>query len=372
MATYYVRTDGSNGASGANDSADPATGAWADVGYAASQATTAGDIVYVKSGTYTALTTSTANVAGGPCHLTANTALRFEGYNSSPGDGHIADLGANKPVIDVGAITAINVFVLDGSFDANQQVVRNIKVDGQSNATVNGFVVSNGYCGEHVLEFCETIDCVWGFAKLTGGLGVCISCKTVNGTDGYSDVTAIACEASGATRYGFYMAGSQATVQNSLARDCNVGFFLNAAYNAPACLNCTAEASTSHGFDPSYAMNVFVNCLATNNGGYGFDTKSDQQSLINCAGYNNTSGNHAHTPDHHDFTALTGDPYEAVGSDDYRPNNTAGAGADLRATGSAIPSQTTHRDIGAVQHTDPAGGGGGGGRLVGLGGGMIG
>jgi len=50
-ATYYVRTDGSNSASGANYTTDPSTGAWLTLTYAESQVT-AGDIVRVGPGTY--------------------------------------------------------------------------------------------------------------------------------------------------------------------------------------------------------------------------------------------------------------------------------------------------------------------------------
>lgn len=60
---------------------------------------------------------------------------------------------------------------------------------------------------------------------------------------------------------------------------------------------------------------------------------------------------------------LTGDPFTNAAADDYSLNNTAGAGAACRATGTpgAFPVGSTTAgklDIGAVQHADPAASGG--------------
>jgi len=100
--------------------------------------------------------------------------------------------------------------------------------------------------------------------------------------------------------------------------------------------------------------------LAVNNGGYGFQTSlSEVGVLVNCAGFNNTSGNVYGAPILNEgFLDLSADPFMDAAGHDYRPNNIAGGGAALRAAGVGVASQTNNEDIGAVQHTDPAGGGG--------------
>ena len=56
--------------------------------------------------------------------------------------------------------------------------------------------------------------------------------------------------------------------------------------------------------------------------------------------------------------SCTADPYENSATGDFRPNTTAGGGALLQAAaGFAAGTLTSGRDIGALQHADPAGGG---------------
>jgi hypothetical protein len=50
--TYYVRTDGSNSASGLNNTNNPTTGAWLTLSYACAH-TTSGDLISVQAGTFT-------------------------------------------------------------------------------------------------------------------------------------------------------------------------------------------------------------------------------------------------------------------------------------------------------------------------------
>jgi hypothetical protein len=149
-----------------------------------------------------------------------------------------------------------------------------------------------------------------------------------------------------------------------VAYQCGVGF--SVAVAGRVAIGCTADDCTGDGFALSSAVVMCVNCVSTDNGGYGFNASSaNTATLINCAagvgsaGNDNTSGAtnlalHVNL----NFKTITGNPY--TGALDWRPDDTANEGALLRGNGIDVYGQTDNRDIGAVQHADPAGGGGGG------------
>ena len=103
---------------------------------------------------------------------------------------------------------------------------------------------------------------------------------------------------------------------------------------------------------------MLIDCVATNNGGRGIDINASFTAVIGCATFNNTSGaiNAAANGQTNQIgnITLSGDPWVAAATDDYRPNAVAGAGALLRVAGLGVVGQTDSRDIGAVQHHDPA------------------
>ena len=75
---------------------------------------------------------------------------------------------------------------------------------------------------------------------------------------------------------------------------------------------------------------------------------------------NNASGNHTNFPTGYDEITLTADPFTNAAGGDFTYNNTAGGGALLRGTGSTgytYGNTTNHKDVGAVQHLDSGGGG---------------
>lgn len=335
--------DGGGGVS----SADVKVGGALDTpGLAVANATVSGHKIWIKSGTYT-LTTATPG-ADGPLLGASNIRLWIEGYGSTRGDE------GTRPVIDVGAITTISVVKTDSAY-TNAGMMRNVEVDGQLNASVLGFDRGSGL-GEDSFDICKATDCTTGFSS-SGTYGFCLSCESTGCGTGFSNVSAAGCVATSCTASGF----SNCSSVGCIADSCQVGF-ISSGYDLISAEQCIAYNSTNDGFQSSYAMVSFVNCLAVNNGAYGFDTTGAYDRLVNCAGYNNTSGNTQHTLINWPFIALSGDPFVDAGSKDFRPNNTAGAGAALRAAGTGTVGQTSNTDIGAVQHTDPAGGGG----LVGM------
>ncbi len=74
--TYYVSTASTS--SDSNDGLSEAS-AWRTIVYAANHATVAGDIVYIKAGTYSNENITTANGTSG-------SPITFEGYKNTPGD----------------------------------------------------------------------------------------------------------------------------------------------------------------------------------------------------------------------------------------------------------------------------------------------
>lgn len=336
-------------------------GALGSPGKAAKAATVSGHYIWVRSGTYT-LSTSTPG-AGGPAEFVSAVRVIMTGYESTRGD-----YGA-KPVLDAGAQTSITLFATNGTtFGAAQQFV-NLEADGNSGSGNNGFVTTIGW--GFSVELCDAVDCPGvGFAGSDSDNESYAGCRAISCGVGFSIAGVRACEAIGCTSHGFDGSGDDKSTDYV---DCiaygNGGNGFNALKRNIRLMNCTADGNTGAGFQVANVWVRFVNCLATNNGGYGWvestGTFLDTATMLHCAGYNNTSGNRSRTPAVDvGFIALSADPYVDQANDDFRPNDTAGGGAELRAGGLGPASQTNNRDIGAVQHSDPAGGGGRRPRMV--------
>lgn len=324
-----------------------------------------GMAAWMKSGAYT-LTSATANVSGGPIDLGTgmlNKLFILEGYEDDRGD-----LGA-KPVVNAGAITSINVFEANTTFNKAQAFI-NITVNGNSQAGVIGFLSTDERLS--MVYACKAIDCpVDGFKELTA-----IGCEATGCGNGFNFCQISACWAHENTG-GFRGIQVSHTHVNSIAsNNTNAGFF-DGRYTIYQ--NCLSYGNGGDGFDGGLSLEIYVNCIAIKNGGYGFNTEVFTQ-LINCAvpgagasSIANSSGNTKITPlSNHGLIELTfdGDPFVDGPNDIFSPNDTAGGGALLRAAGISPPDQTGFLDVGAVQHADAVGGGGT--KLVGFGGGMIG
>ena len=204
-----------------------------------------------------------------------------------------------------------------------------------------------------VLVECEATGCATagsGF-RTSGEGGTLYACyaldNTVSGIVTANFTTCVFCVSesnSGASSYGFSDA-STAT-----------GIFLH----------CTAYNNGSDGFHFSTAFGrnqTAINCVSDSNTGYGYNASGSNSSvqLINCAHRNNTGGSvHSNITISQGAVTLTGAPFADAAGGDFRPNSTAGAGADLRdaAYPTTLPGSTTtwRLDIGGAQHDDPAGG----------------
>jgi hypothetical protein len=340
MTTYYVTTSGSDSNNGLTEGT-----AFATPGYAASQATTAGDIVYVKEGTYT-LTTTTVNASGGPVSIAART--QMEGYKTTIGDQ------AARPIINAGSQAVANM-VTFAYWNYNITLgpaVRSIEVDGNSVATT-------------------------GIYAATPGAALVDNCIAKNLGNGVFGGYITGCSSENCTN-GILLARD---VSYSFAKSCATGFYRNEslfrciAYNGTGigisflsdgerrAHQCVAYNNSSHGFYNGYDRCNLVGCVSVNNGGYGYavGTSSSDAILIDCADYNNTSGRTITSNPTRDIRPinLTGDPFTNPSGDDFSLNNIAGAGADLRQVQlSGLAGVNSVFDVGAIDAVVTAGGGG--------------
>ncbi len=345
MTTYFVKTGG-------NDTTGDGLAwgtAWATPGKAGGSLS-ADDILYIGNGTYT-LTNSTANTAGGPLALPTNGACNVVGC----ADGDETDF-SSFPTIDAGSQNNVSLFALDGA-DGHNQIIFNIKFDGQQGS--NNFGINGTNQSFEFAVLCEAVDCPTGFDTL-----VAISCKSSYASasgKGFHDSICFHCWAD---THAAGFDGSARQFVNCIASNCTAGWDDSAAYRC-AYSHCIAYNSTNSGFacrnTTTLSGGVFTDCVAYGNGAFGWDFNTlSGSSLINCAAGNNTSGRtDGNEALDLDAITLTADPFTNAASGDFSPNNTAGGGALLKAAALGVFGQAVNNfDVGAVQHSDPAGGGG--------------
>lgn len=327
-------------------------GALATPGNAAALATVSGHDIHVKSGTYT-MSTATPG-AGGPVLFGSSIRVSMRGYQTTRNDNT-----GTRPILSWGAVGAPGgtTYLFSGQGTAAQTFI-NMQADGNGVANVSGFTIANA---RYSAINCKAVNC--NQASQVGFLGSAstargiISCSAVSCTIGFSNgsfykSTADTCGTG-------FSATSASTLHDCIAWDCTADGF-TATTNGASMVGCVAFSNDGDGFDSGTATWSLINCVSVSNGGYGFNGTSSQSFLLNCATYNNTSGRSPGVSGlHADLGAITlsGDPFVDSSSDDFRPDNTASEGALLRAAAYDVYGQTDSRDVGAVQHTDPAGGG---------------
>ena len=351
MATYYVTTSGSDSNNGLTEGT-----AFATPGYAAGQATTSGDIVYVKEGTYT-LTSTSANVSGGT--LSISQSVRFEGYKTTIGDT------AARPVIHAGTQVVTNVIYFDNPlFNRRQTAAISIEVDGNGNAT-NGFYQRVNY--NSVVYDCIARNCTNGFY---GGQqnGFNYGCAAYDCTGyGFHGGSPIYCLAEGCL-YGFGGPSASNTILEvfgCIAANCTgTGFNLNNALGS-AIYKCIAYGNGGEGFFVNYDVCQHHQCISVNNSGYGYRIYGGSGAdafMTDCADYNNANGRLNNTLSAQtDFRPinLTGDPFTSASTGDFTLNNNAGAGAELRQIQlSGLAGVNSVFDVGAIDAVVTPGGGG--------------
>lgn len=354
MTTYYVTTSGSDSNNGLTEGT-----AFATPGYAASQARTTGDVVYVKEGTYN-FTTTSQNVSGGL--LSIARGVRFEGYKTTPQD-RLAN-----PVLSFSLLTlsssVYGVVLETGGFDSLEPLVVSLTVDGSNNSSLaSGFSIGSAYnAGSY---YCKAVNCYYGFIG-TGNYGGATSCESSNCTFGFRDLRCLSCYASSCVD-GFYVysinGGDKSFIGCVSANNTAMGFYArNQSHIADS---CTAYGNGSDGFFMYYDSQQLARCLSVSNSGYGFaltaGSNAGAEKLWYCADYNNASGRLKTGNTNYDFNpiSLSSDPFVLASSGDFRLNNNAGGGEDLRHVQTTeIVGFNNCFDIGAIDAVVTAGGGG--------------
>jgi len=338
MTTYYVTTSGSDSNNGLTEGT-----AFATPGHAAGQATTAGDIVYVKEGTYT-LSTTTVNASGGPVSIAG--AIQMEGYKTTIGDR------AARPVINAGsqAVADMITFAFWGYNINPGPAVRSIEVDGNSVASTG---INANTPAAALIENCIARNLTTGIVR-----GYITGCYMENCDYGISRGWDVSYSAAKSCGIGFYRSSSlfRSIAYNST--NIGISFLSDGEVRAHQCVSYN---NSSHGFYNGYDRCNFVGCLSVSNGGWGYSigTGASDAILIDCADYDNFGRMITSNPTR-DIRPinLTTDPFTSASTGDFRINDVAGGGAELRQIQlSGLAGVNSVFDIGAIDAVVTAGGG---------------
>ena len=331
----------------------------------------AGNITYVKADAQYDMTTTTVNSAGGPLNTSVSGAVNNEifwiGYNTDRSKFNTD----TKPVISANAQANFTMVALD----TQMVVFHNIELNGQGNANVKGFHVSNSYNG---VQWCRVQNATDNAFHMAGDYMNCVFNEAVgSGTDPAFNIS---------SRSEFY---------GCIARDGTTsGFLLGAGLNVIRCASYNNSGANSNGFEASSVGFRIINCMAYNNGNHGFsasgnaeynsfimnclsekngdegyysDADAKKVIFINNGAYDNSTSNYTESRygfASGNFTASTGtfftDP--TANPPDFSLNNTAGNGAAARAAGYDFGYEggatSSAIDSGISQHADPASSGG--------------
>lgn len=318
----------------------------------------AGNITWVKSGTYTI--TATLNFDAG--NTLPNAVMTYMiGYETTRGD---RPMGTGRPLIDTSS--ALNPMV---RVNVGPRLFAHFRLDGTDTA-INGIIMGDG--GN--VRGAQVAHCK---IERTSTYGI----DAGSGT--YISGPVIGCEVTD------MKAGATAGINQGFCVACYVHDSPGAGYNYPiSAVGCVADTMASDGFRiGGLNGSQILNNIAYNNGGDGFesaDTYSAHFAIMNNISYLNT-GFGLRTDKTHpidsaiiDYNAfgsntsgarntpgfiagpndvtLTADPFVDAPNGNFALNDTAGGGALLKALGypGVFPGGLTvgYPDIGAAQHQD--------------------
>lgn len=346
-------------------------GAFATIGQFGAVAVS-GSKCFVKSDVSISCSNS-ANISGGKISLSLPNLLII-GWSTNRS---IWNLDSSRPTLKAGA-GSMTIMNLTGN---NQgQMPRNLILDGNSQSSVigltlgsdcslathikatgmsTGFQISGASVAAPRAIACQADSCTTdGFIFLTGDFGGSVfgcSCTAVpNGANGFNlpgkghyAENCIAVAAAASTGVGFVITAATADrcVAYGFSGISAIGFSLkgDGAQYAPqlsngVAYNCKTNFSYATNLTP---LGLLLNCAGGAAGSGGQFVGFQAEQIVN-------------------FQTLTGDPFTNAAGGDFSTNNTAGAGALLRALGfpSSYPGLSTSSsvDIGAAQFVGTSGG----------------
>lgn len=321
-------------------------GALASPGMASGAASVSGNIIWVKSGTYT-ITSTSSNVSNG--RLTGGTKYLVRGYNSTRADLAIGD--ANRPVIKAG-VNSLTIFTSSSNYASLNDLV----LDGDKATRTS----TTGTAGSSEAHFYNVLARNFTSHGFSGSSARAVFCEAADNTAHGMAIDAVAfswSHGNGGSGFGTGVGGTNYFGCVSSGNGSN-GF--QQLRNARV-INCTAYNNTGDGADGDDADTTYVNCIFYGNGGYGIDDNGMiGVKAVNCAFRNNTSGANRSIVSNLNFNpiTLTADPFVNAAAGNFALNAAAGGGALLRALGyGTLPGGLTvgYPDVGAVQARSTSG-----------------
>lgn len=300
---------------------------------------------FIAGGTYT-VTTASTNVDAGCMALPS-------------GDGHIVGYTSVRTLVnfDTQPIIKLNAGLSSASINTSgRQIFGNIEFDGNAQATSK--LISAGQCGLVACTIKNFTGAVTTYATS------CVKCYATGCSGQAFQGPCFGCVATANTASPFVNGPCAFCVSYANTGASTDGFDVLTQGGA---FNCVAYGNGRDGFKNTTAFaNPFVNCIAEANSGYAFGTNAgfggQSSTYSTCATYNNTSGVfRGGTVEGIQLSPVTGSAsfFTNAPGGDFSLNNTAGAGALLRAAGfpGLMPGGLTtgYLDIGVAQHADSGG-----------------
>jgi hypothetical protein len=297
-ATYYVSTTGSDSNAGTIGSP------WLTWGYAWNRLV-AGDILYIRAGTYTTM----QGLGGGNYN-----GVRIAYKNGTSGSHITVSVypGDSRPILDCSALSTIAGYhrgvLMDNCsyWDFNGLIIKNVREYTSSPTTYTGSAWEMQTCSNINITYCDVTYCMNGFSLSGLFTNVnYINCDAYENWDIYQ---------SGDLCNGFngnISATSTVTYTGCRAwKNCDDGFDFMAGGGYITLKNCWAfnnkpwhggdENGNGDGFKLGFSdktpetgvQRTVYNCISAYNGLMGFDesmdaTTSQNMSLYNCVSYNN-------------------------------------------------------------------------------------
>lgn len=337
VSALQITVDASTGLGASTGCTLHIGGALDSIGTAGQVTPVAGNIIFIKQASTYSISSATANVSGGT--FSNSVQIYIVGYTST----RTVSNTDTKPTLQV-TTSAVTMFPTNGNAVANYNII----FDGNAQTTS---------------KLCVAITMVFlrcslnNFTAANASTGALIGCSATGNTATIFAGTAVDCEAWANTSTPFV---SNAVI--GCLSYANTGASTDGFSAASQCYGCTAYNNGRHGFSITGTNNQTTsNCIAEGHAaGFGFSitTANFNKIFLNCATFNNNSGafSSATRTSIGDITGSSSFFTNAAGND-FSLNNTASAGALLRATGypGLYPRGTTtsFQDVGAIQHADP-------------------